>query len=387
MLYLSNVFHRNRQALKDGYKYIINRGGTSSTKTWSLLQLQALIAEKQDVKIDIVGQTIPHLRGGVLTDMPKVCDSLGIDYHNNFHKQESRLQLKGSINFLSIDNLGKSLGGRRDYLFLNEANHQHWAIVEQLMLRTRIAVFIDYNPTNKFWVHTKLMVYEPDKCIEIVSTYKDNDRLEQSIVDKIEARKGDNNFWRVFGLGELGRAEGLVFNNFEVGCKFDKDSFEYYRHGVDWGFSNDPFAYVRLAVDFVKMELYICDEFVGTGLQNTDTAPIVKSFADYQTVFCDCAEPKSVAEYCNLGLNAIGVKKGQGSVESGIKYMQRFKIFIHSSCPKTADEFCNYSWKMNKTTGEPMNMPDDCFNHSIDAIRYSLNSDIDGFKGIGISFF
>jgi len=387
MLYLSNVFYKNRQALKDGFRYIINRGGTSSTKTWSLLHLNALIAEKQDVQIYILGQTVPHLKGGVLNDIPKVCEDLGIDFHNNYGKQDNTLKLKGEINFISVDKIGKALGGRRDILFVNEANRQHWAIIEQMIIRTRIAVFIDYNPTSEFWVHTQLMKTEPEKCIEIVSTYKDNERLEQTIVDALEARKGDNNFWRVFGLGEMGRAEGLIFSDYTTCCMFDKESFKNYRHGVDWGFSRDPFAYVRIAVDFVRMELYVCDEYVGTGLQNTDTAPIVKKFANYEPVFCDSAEPKSIAEYQNLGVNADGVKKGQGSVESGIKFMQRFKVFIHSDCVNTADEFNNYSWKMNRTTGEPMNIPDDCFNHCIDAIRYSLNSDIEGQGIPSITFF
>jgi phage terminase large subunit len=191
----------------------------------------------------------------------------------------------------------------------------------------------------------------------------------------------------VFGEGQFGRAEGLIFSGFEIGCEFDKESFKNYRHGVDWGFSIDPFCYVRVAVDFNKMELYICDEVYGRNLQNTETAPMVKAHANYETVFCDCAEPKSIAEYQTLGVNAEGVKKGQGSVESGIKYMQRFKIFIHRDCPHIADEFMNYSWKVNRATGEPLNMPEDSFNHGIDAIRYSLNADVGGEGNPSLTFF
>ena len=385
-MYLSRIFHENQQAFKTNTRVIVNRGGARSTKTWSILQLLIDIARKKDYKIDVIGQTVPHLKQGVLTDIPNVCKDFGIIFDNTFNKSDKEFKLKGSINFLSIDKLGKALGGGRDILFLNEANYIPWQIVEQLIIRTRRTIFIDFNPTRKFWLSEQLENIEED-IIEIHSTYKDNKMLAAPIIKSIEARKNDYNFWRIYGLGEYGIAEGLIFNNVEVDCEFDKEAFEHYRHGADWGFSADPFAYNRIAIDKQRMIIYVCDEIHGLGLQNTDTAPMVQSYAKGQTVYCDSAEPKSVQEYRNLGINAIGVKKGQGSVETGIKYMQRYEIKVHSTCPKTADEFLNYSWKRNKMTGEFLNVPEDSFNHHIDAIRYSLNDDLDGFNGIGISFF
>lgn len=378
MITLSNVFHRNQQALKSKLRYIVNRGGTSSTKTWSILQLLTDISRKKDWKIDIVGQSVPHLKGGVINDMPNVVKDFGIVFDDCYNSTDKVFKQKGTINFLSVDKLGKALGGRRDVLFLNEANHIPWNIVEQLMIRTRVAIFIDYNPTSEFWVHTHLMRTEKDKLIEIVSTYKDNPRLEQSIIDAIEAKRGDNNFWRVYGLGEMGRAEGLVFNNYKTNQQFDKEQFDNYRHGVDWGFSIDPFAYNRLAIDLKKRKIWICDEIDCKNTPNSKSAEMVKRIAFNDVVWCDSAEPKSVEEFCSYGVNAKGAKKGQGSIESGIRFLQEFEIIIHSDCVRTAEEFNNYAWKMDKRTGEPLNVPEDSFNHHIDAIRYSIFNDISG---------
>lgn len=371
MLQCTKVFDYNYDAYKQNYRYIVNQGGTSSSKTFSTLQLLVAICLKYEKQIDIVGLSVPHLKSGVLNDMPFVCEQFGINFDSNYSASDRVLKIgKGKMNFLAFDKLGKAHGGRRDLLYMNEANHLNYNIVEQLMVRTRENIFIDYNPTNEFWVHTKLMRDEPEKTKLIKSTYKDNQYLEQTIIDMIESKKGNNNFWRVYGLGELGIAEGLVFDNFEVE-EFDKNRFSRYYNGLDWGFSNDPFACVRVAVE--NDILYVCDEIYQKKLLNKDSAPLVKNLIGNEYIYCDSAEPKSIAEFRSLGVNALECKKGAGSVESGIKYMQSFKkIVIHPTCPNTASEFRNYEWKTDKN-GDYLPMPIDAFNHAIDAIRYALN--------------
>lgn len=375
MLKLSNVFKRNVDAYASGqYRYLINQGGTSSTKTFSILQMLFEIARKHNKQIDIIGQTSTHLRSGVLKDMPMVANQFGYEWDKRFKTSIKEYKHDvGQINFWSFDKLGKAHGGRRDILFLNEANHIHFSIAEQLMVRTRDLIIIDYNPTNEFWVQSKILKEEADKCLLIKSTYKDNPFLEQSIIDSIESKKGNNNFWRVYGLGELGISEGLVFENFEQ-KNFDKNNFGKYLHGIDWGFSNDPFAYIRCAIE--KNCLYICDEIYLKGLLNKPASELVKPILLKDTVFCDSAEPKSVQEFLSYGIDARSVKKGQGSVESGIKFIQSFdKVYIHPSCPYTYTEFNNYQWKQDKN-GEYMPQPIDAFNHAIDAIRYALENEM-----------
>lgn len=386
MLQFSNVFYKNVNAWKDDkIKYVINQGGTSSTKTYSTLQLLTYLSMKYPYKIDIVGLSVPHLKSGVLNDMESICRSMGFEFGQYFNVGDKVFRKgAGSLNFLAFDKLGKAHGGRRDILYMNEANHLNFAIAEQLMIRTRRKVFIDYNPTNAFWVHKNILVNEPDRAILIKSTYKDNPFLEDSIIKAIESRRGDgnNNFWRVYGLGELGIAEGLIFNNFEQ-ADFDINSFSQYRNGIDWGFSSDPFAFVRCAI--VNNNLYICREIYKTNLLNKESAPMVKEIVGDEIVTCDSAEPKSVADFRQYGVTAMSARKGAGSIESGIKFLQSFeKIYIHKDCHNIYDEFCNYQWKLDKNE-EPLPQPVDAFNHGIDAIRYALESDMSNNKVKAIS--
>jgi phage terminase large subunit len=384
VLRLTNVFRKNAEAYTSGkYRYIINQGGTSASKTFSTLQLLTQIAIKYPKQVDIVGLTVPHLKAGVLNDMPAVLEGFGLNFYELYQSTDKRLLFPsgGVINFISIDKLGKAHGGRRDILFLNEANHQHYNIAEQLMIRTREAVFIDYNPTNEFWAHSEILEKEAGKAVLIKSNYQDNQFLEQAIIDSIESKRGDgtNNFWRVYGLGELGIAEGLVFDNFEVD-DFDIYRFANYRNGLDWGFSNDPFAFVRVAIE--NNTLYICQEVYQRGLLNKHSAEMVKPIVRNEVVYCDSAEPKSIQEYVTYDIKAKPVLKGGGSLETGIKHIQSYdRVVIHPSCKHTAVEFKSYQWKKDKS-GEPIPMPEDAFNHAIDAIRYALEADTNYKKAV-----
>lgn len=164
MLQTSPVFDKNVEAWADDkIRYIINQGGTSSTKTFSILQLLTTAAIKHPFQIDIAGLNVPHLKSGVLNDMPAVCQQMGFNFYDYYHASDRVFKRgEGRINFIAIDKIGKAHGGRRDVLFLNEANHLPFPIAEQLMIRTRRKVLIDFNPTGAFWVHKKTLVEEPE---------------------------------------------------------------------------------------------------------------------------------------------------------------------------------------------------------------------------------
>lgn len=369
-LKLSNVFEQIARVYKK-HRYIINQGGTSSTKTFSTLQFLVILALKKKYEIDIVGLTQGHLKSGVLLDMPKVMKQFGLNFYNHFSKTGKNLEFEGggTINFISVDTIGKAHGGRRDILYLNEANHLNYKIAQQLIIRTREKIFVDFNPTQRFWVHDEILENEKEKAVLIKSTYKDNLFLEKEIIKALEARMKDENFWRVYGLGETGFSEGRVFNNVEV-KDFDKNSFARFYNGIDWGFSTDPFAFIRCAIENDK--LYITDEIYSTNLLNKDSIPLVKSIAGNEYVICDSSEPKSISEYICGGINAAGAKKGKGSIETGIKFLQSFsKIYIHPNCKNAQKEFFNYSFKKN-FDGEILPIPEDTNNHLIDALRYAL---------------
>jgi len=368
-LKLSKVFEKIAHAYKK-YRYIINQGGTSSTKTFSTLQFLIILALKYNFEIDIVGLTQGHLKSGVLLDMPKVMAQFGLNFYTLYSKTNKSVEFpKSTINFISVDTIGKAHGGRRDILYLNEANHLNYKIAEQLIIRTREKIFIDFNPTNRFWVHTEILECEAKNAILIKSTYKDNPFLQKEIIQALESRMKDENFWRVYGLGEIGVLEGRIFNNVEV-LDFDKNKFSKYYNGIDWGFSSDPFAFVRCAIENDK--LYITDEIYSINMLNKNSIPLVKALIQNEFVTCDSAEPKSIAEYISEGINAIAAKKGRGSVETGIKFLQSFnKIFVHPSCKNAAKELFDYCFKKN-IDGTVLPIPEDNNNHLIDALRYAL---------------
>ncbi len=368
-LKLSKVFEKMAGAYPK-YRYIINQGGTSSTKTFSTLQILSILGIKYPYEIDIVGLTQGHLKSGVLLDMPKVLEQFGLDFYKIYSRTNKSLDMpKGRINFISVDTIGKAHGGRRDILYLNEANHLSYPIAEQLIIRTREKVFIDFNPTSRFWVHDEILANEGKRAILIKSTYKDNPFLEKEVIRALESRIKDENFWRVYGLGEVGLTEGRVFSNVEV-KEFDKNSFDKYYNGIDWGFSTDPFAFIRCAVE--NDCLYITDEIYSINLLNKNSIPLVKKIIKNEYVTCDSSEPKSVADYINNGINAICAKKGRGSVEEGIKFLQSFsKIYIHPTLKYAQKEFFNYSFKKD-LSGEIIPVLEDKNNHLIDALRYAL---------------
>ncbi len=186
MLKLTKVFEKNAIAYKEKkHRYICNQGGTSSSKTFSILQLLTVIAMKYNKKIDIVGLSVPHLKTGVLNDMPAVLSQFGLNFHELYNKSDKFIEFPsgGTLNFIAFDNLGKAHGGRRDILYLNEANHLHYEIVEQLMIRTRDCIFIDFNPTNAFWVHKKLQVEETEKTLLSLPKIKDKFENEEALYE------------------------------------------------------------------------------------------------------------------------------------------------------------------------------------------------------------
>ena len=383
-LTLTNVFDYNYEAYKSGqFRYIVNQGGTSSSKTFSILQLLTAIGYKYEKQIDVVGLSVPHLKSGVLNDIPKVFKQYGINFDLGFNHSDKfyKFESGGVLNFLAFDNLGKAHGGRRDILYLNEANHLNYNIVEQLMSRTRDVIFIDYNPTNAFWVHNQLMMREPDKVKLIKSTYKDNQFLEQSIIDFIESRRGDgnNNYWRVYGLGELGKAEGLIFDNVEARSftKEELNRFDRIFEGIDWGFAVDPFVFVKCYYNRKHRALYIFDEIYKVGLSNEDAIREVrKKHSAGAEIIADSEEPKSIYEFRNAGLPIKKARKGAGSVSFGMKKLQGLlHIYIDPErCPNTYREFINYAYDEDKN-GEIKSVYPDRENHSIDGIRYALENE------------
>ncbi len=225
-----------------------------------------------------------------------------------------------------------------------------------------------------FWQDDKQYI-ENDTVSIFKTTYKDNLFLTKDDVERLEAET-DPYYRNVYLMGNWGVLAGAVFNNYEV-KEFDPDSFDVYRYGLDWGFSNDEFACVKLALDLPRREIYICEEIYEKHLTNDQAIPKVKALVGSGVVWCDSAEPKSITEFRYKGINARPVKKGAGSVEQGVNFMKRFKIIIHPRCPNALAEFNAYRYKEDRKTGEVLPEIVDKDNHLIDAIRYALSTDFE----------
>ena len=206
------------------------------------------------------------------------------------------------------------------------------------------------------------------------TTYRDNTFLEEDDIKRLTKEK-DPYYRSVYLDGNWGTLEDIVYNNWKI-QDFDKESFGWYRFGIDWGFADDPFAFIRIAIDLKKMEIYICDEIYKKGLLNDATIPLVRDKAKGAIVWCDSAEPKSIHEFNTKGVDARGVKKGQGSVAEGINFLKRFTIYIHPSCQNFINEIEQYHYKKDTRTGETLPEVVQKNDHLMDALRYSVESDM-----------
>lgn len=351
------------------------QGGTSSSKTFSIIPLLITYAAKHNgSEISIVSESIPHLRRGAIRDFVKIMEWTG-----NFNQERwNRSSLtytfaNGSfIEFFSADQPDKMRGARRDILFMNEANNVNWETYMQLSIRTRKFIYIDYNPSAEFWAHTEL-IGKPDTDF-VILTYKDNEALEPAIVAQIESAKEKAatsdywcNWWKVYGLGQLGSLQGVVFNNWQQ-CDKMPEQYKWKAYGIDWGFTNDPTAVVEVC-EF-QDAYYINEILYEKGLTNSDIAAKIGGFKG-QEFIADSAEPKSIEDLRRHGFRIRPCEKGRDSVRAGIDKMQQMPIFVTSNSTNVIRELRGYTWATDKTgaqTGEPI----DDMNHAIDATRYAI---------------
>lgn len=380
MLSLTKTFYKNASAYSSKkYRYIINQGGSSSSKTFSVLQLLTIIAQHHRVTIDIASESVPHLKRGVLRDLPFVFDQMGLNLDLMLNRSDNYIKFpNGSrINMIALDNPGKARGSRRDILFINEANLIPYETAEQLLIRTHGTIFIDYNPTQAFWVHNEIIPKNPDRALLIKSTYKDNQFLPQTEIDELESRRGDgnNNFWRVYGLGELGVAEGLVFENVVARTIEDAElnRFDVVYQGIDWGYIH-PFVFVKCRYDDEAKRLYVFDEIYQSHLSLSRSMELVREKQeDYGEIIADSSNPQSIGDFWDNGFSIYPANKPPGSRDFGYRWLQSLNEIVIDPvrCPNTLKEFQTMEYLKDKD-GNYINDYPKVHDDAIDAIRYAL---------------
>ena len=352
----------------------IVQGGTSAGKTFGILPIlinKAII--EPNLEISIVSESIPHLRRGALKDFEKIMrlTNRWIDTHFNRTLLKYTFSNGSYIEFFSVEQDDKLRGARRHILYINEANNVSLNAYNELSIRTSQDIWLDFNPTSEFWAHTEVA---PDDDSEmIILTYLDNEGLPQTIVEDIERKKEKAktsdywaNWWKVYGLGEIGSLQGVVFNNWKTIDSLPSEA-RLLGIGMDFGYSNDPTAIVEIYKYNDKRILNeVCYQ---KGLVNSD---IANRLPDNVTIYADSAEPKSIEEIKrtpNRTIRIAPATKGKDSINYGIDIMQQQEYLVTKSSTNIIKELRGYLWATDKT-GATLNKPIDDFNHAIDAIRY-----------------
>lgn len=371
------------------------QGGTSAGKTHSIIPILIdKAARTPRLKITIVSETLPAAKDGPVDIFQEVMQDTG--RWNEFSWIGSPMQYtfknKSRIQFKAFDTEGKAkASGKRDILFLNEANHISYPIADALMVRSE-EVYIDYNPNNSFWVHKE--VIPDDDCDFKILTYKDNECIPSGALANIIKRmeKAFHNphkptdtiyedanikdkYWanwcKVYVHGLIGSLEGVIFEehvNWEIINDIPKEA-EFLGMGLDFGYTNDPTAVIA-AYKYNGKKIY--DEILyDYKLSNSKINDRIRaSGVDVgKFIIAESAEPKSIDDLRLLGLVVIPATKGKDSVNNGIDNLKEEKFYVTARSGNIHKELRNYSWRLNKE-GEATNIPADAYNHSIDAIRY-----------------
>lgn len=367
---LTSVFTKTTQAanLSD---LVINQGGSSSSKTYSALQLLLILiqADKAGDVTSVVAESLPHLKRGALRDVQNIISEYP-EYAMNFNKTDLFYEtVNGArLEFFSADNPDKLRGARRKRLFINECNNVEYESYYQLAMRTSGLKLLDFNPTSEFWIHTEILNNPAYNAQFIKSTYRDNEYCPAAAIAAIEARKDrDPNWYKVYGLGEVGSLEGLIFPNFKI-IQSIPPEFKRLGTGLDFGYTNDP----TTAIDLYKAgETIIFDELIySTGLLNSDIAKLLKQHECFE-VIADCAEPKSIDDIHRMGVNMKPATKGKDSIQFGIDLIKQHDILVTARSVNLIKELRNYQWLTDKA-GKALNIPVDNWNHCIDACRYVI---------------
>jgi phage terminase large subunit len=347
------------------------QGGTSSGKTIAINLL--LINEAQrDTKptlTSIVAESLPHLKRGAMRDFLNIMNAHNYFVDANWNKSDFTYTFEtgSKIEFFSPDMPAKVKGPRRDRLFINEADRISRETFDQMEVRTKDYIYLDWNPTTEYWFYD--IQKERDDVDHCITTYIDNEGLDEQIIKSIEQRRNNKSWWKVYGEGQLGEVEGKIYKDWAIVDELDHHA-RLERYGIDFGYSNDPTSIVGI---YYLNGGYIIDEIAHQKeMSNKEIADTLKNVKPALTI-ADSAEPKSIDEIKSYGINILPAEKGKDSVCNGIQLVQSQRMSITKRSINVIKEYRNYLWLVDKD-GKILNEPDHQYSHSMDAIRYAMSS-------------
>ena len=423
---LTDIYKNNKEGLNpnlvfllrewERYKILALQGSTRSGKTYSIVDFIIWLIESYNgLIISVVRATLPSLKTSILRDFKDEMLRFNMWTDANFNKTELEYRHNGNIvEFFSVDDEQKVRGRKRQVLICNEANEIPQDRLMQLLLRTEGFTIMDYNPSM-----TDSHIYdmlERDDCAMIITTYKDNPYLSPGIIEEIERLKEtDENLWKIYGCGIRGEDRaGVIYTRWNKTENIPSDLPFWY--GVDFGFTNDPTAIIKIFYNKKERLIYLREIAYERGLMNSDIANIIKQdirqtkvtiyedlyiqdgriYRDreiaiddlqgemrevvsrelekieklYIPIYCDSAEPKSIVELRQHGLSTYPAIKGGGSVASQIFYLFNFRILYQGE--NIDNERKKYKWKERRGGDNFDNVPLDAYNHAMDAARYGI---------------
>jgi len=395
----SNVFNPIylKHQLKNQNRYQIYYGGSSSGKSFSLAQRTVLDVLNGKRNYLIVRNVQNTIRRSCLNEITKAISSFKVADYFDINKTDLTITCKlnkKQILFAGLDDPEKiksitPIDGVITDIWVEEATECDYKAIKQLDKRLRgrskakKRLTLSFNPILRdhwlykeyfsIWEDNKKYVEKEDVSI-LKTTYKDNQFLTEDDIKALE-NETDPYYYEVYTLGNWGILGAVIFKNWKVKDFTNIEStFDNFRNGVDWGFGSDPFAFIRAHYDKSRKRLYLCDEIYATELENEDSANLVKDKVNNEIVICDSAEPKSIKDFKKHRVRTVAAKKGPGSIEYGIKFLQSLEIIIHPRCQNARNEFSKYKWKEDKM-GNVLPIPIDKDNHIIDALRYAMEGE------------
>ena len=371
----------------------IHYGGASSGKSHGVIQkvvFKSLQAWKYPRKVLFLRKVGSSVYDSIFEDVKQCLEAWGLLGACKVNNSAYRIELPNGAQFIfkGLDNPEKikSIKGISDVV-MEEASEFTLDDYTQLTLRLRDKkhpnkqIYLMFNPVSKVnWVYNAFFVKKPKNTVIYQTTYKDNRFLDEVTKENIEELADRNEaYYKIYALGEFATLDKLVFPKYKKQL-LNKDELSHIPSdfGLDYGFINDPSAFMHIKIDDENRRLYILEEYVRKGLTNDKIAEAIKALGySKEIIRADSAEKKSNQELRNLDIpRVIDVIKGPGSVMQGIQYILQYEIIVDERCVKTIEELENYTWKKDKTTNEYINEPVDSYNHCLDAVRYAVQDRI-----------
>lgn len=376
---ITSALKKIEASLYEPTRYKVIQGGMSAGKTYAIMTLLVGYAMSyEEAKITVVGLSYGHLKDGAISDFKAVMKEGGIwdAMKWNISNSEYAFSNGSVIQFRSVDKMG-ARGPRRDVLFVNEANGISYEVFRQLADRSRDFSIIDYNPSAEFWAHTELVKKQAEKTSFMILTHEDNEALssqerENILEHKPKDGEEPSNWWRVYGLGQIGSLEGNIYKGWELSSADSiAERGKLIRYGLDFGFSNDETALVAV-YDMGEKKLGLVEKIYKKGILPSQYCAELKRAGVEPSVLivADGARPEIIAEIKRGGYRCIAADKGAGSVLRGIERVSEYQVEYDGK--DLEREYLSYAWRKKKS-GESMDEPQDGNDHIMDAARYAID--------------